>query len=264
MNAPLGTALARQLSLGLVLMCGATACHPEPLFFQTGRVPIETSPTHRERLTLEEMWEVPLETCCQGGPYAPEEVKASCFPAERCRAVAQYSGPPGDRPHPIMRLDVIALSPGPVDVVLWYRQPDYDEWLTARAYLEFVPTPAEQTLKLGARRPTGPFKLEASSDMLREWGVGTPARCEVPPRPGYDEHALVQDYVADEYTCFGPENVDGQIRYPSCHHSRRCNASLQWGRFLIDLDRSMKDGTVTRVHMHADAYGTYDDVGTWE
>lgn len=52
----------------------AAACHPEPL-----RLRSSASAT-RERLSLDELWEEPLETWGNRGPYAPAEATVSCSP----------------------------------------------------------------------------------------------------------------------------------------------------------------------------------------
>jgi hypothetical protein len=220
-----------------------SGCHPERMKIRSsGEAP-------REVLTLEEAWETPLESCCAHGVSVPEHVESSCSPSHRCKTQIVDAGP--DRSGSRLRLYVIGLSAGPVDVEVRYRQLNFDEVLTEHVHLEFVATPALPTLELGMGRPSGPFKYEHLSPALLAHGIKAPARCEL------------EDDFHELYACFSAERILGELRYLSCKHTTRCGARIETGRFQIGLGRG-RSGRIRHIEMSALTDNGWEELGDWE
>lgn len=232
---------ATHLLRALLTAVACAGCATKPLTLRT------TGATTPEWLTLEEAWEATLETWGSRGPYSPAEAEATCRPAERCRAKVVPPSATSSR----MRLLVIGLSPGRVDVELRYRQPDASEWLTEHIWLEFKKTPPIPTLELGMDKPPRRFKVDHLSDKLRALGVEHPALC------------TLKNKDDESYGCFGPQRLLGELRYRSCQHSERCDEHISSGYFELTVHRSAPDGRVRRVAFMGVTRSGWEDLGEW-
>lgn len=245
MNVPART-FGSRLGLAAAALFVIAGCRPQRLELRaSGDQPPDV-------LTLEEVWQTPLHSLRRRGHgyFEPEEVEVSCTPSARCKTLVtravQTSWVPA------LRLDVIALTPGKVEVEIRYRQPDSDEWLTEHVHLEFIPTPALPTLELGMGRPPGPFKYEHLSPELIAHGIKAPARCEL------------EDDFLELYACFGASMVLGELRYLSRKRTKRTNPPISSGWFFVLLKRADSTGRIYRMEMSAFTNKGPEELGAWE
>ena len=226
------------------LVLTAYGCEPQHIWMRY------RPPSSRVAVPLDVSWEVDLETWGRRGPRTPDDARATCSPRERCKTLVSREG----RSKYSMRLAVIALSPGPVDVDLHVQPYNTSSWLTERIHLEFVPAPARPTLEVGMALPRGPFLFAHLPPAAVERGIKAPMRCE-----HYRE--------SSEYLCVQLVDVLGEKRHPACAHSDRCDGYSDRGVLRIEIELDEETDRIQRFRIESDSgveFGTWDsDGGHW-
>ncbi|MEY4578665.1 MAG: hypothetical protein RL701_3368 [Pseudomonadota bacterium] len=207
-------------------------------------LPSNAAPRKRRPLTLDVVWEAVLQTPTKYGFLSSRgrtsfaEASARCTPVGRCKALV-YPRRWG-RDQIYMRVDVVGLKPGPVDVEVRFREHDSNEWGVDHLYLEFLPAPTLPVLKLGHLGPPPKlFMFEDLSKQLLELGFKGPARC------------TQQDDIREWYTCYGAEEFENEWRYASCETSARCQTGVFLNQFELQITRDMDSRRVVRMDMNA-------------
>jgi hypothetical protein len=213
---------------------------------------------------LDIAWETPL-VIYSGGSPAPMGIVGEARALQPAQCDAHVVKPFVENDDP--KLVIVGKALGACDVEFRYRHPTRDVTMSAMLHIVFMPAETLPEVDVGSAMPGAPFVVGHVPDDFRNRTPSGAPVASADAAPAMTARCETSE-DSDRFRCFPLERAgDGQGRYSSCRHSRRC--SVMPGGIVVDgfslcIEVSEADRHVTGMVATTGAYGqTPKEIGKW-